>query len=220
MAADYAEQILRQRPTGVIHLLGFSAGGWYAYAVAEALLQRGAPIGMLAVLDTGATTRIHRRLGMVLLLRRLSARFGTHLGSLLRLSKGESRLRYLQGRLQGLNDLLAKNLHVRVGKPLPSPPPSPTTSVRVSDQEKPAGDRFADLLYQTYRPQRLSLRVAIFAPESRLKTLQRVWRFYAREGLSLHPIFADHFDFIQADRVGELAHALEAALEDLEEAES
>jgi thioesterase domain-containing protein len=34
MAADYADQILRRQPEGPIHLLGYSAGGWYAHAVA------------------------------------------------------------------------------------------------------------------------------------------------------------------------------------------
>lgn len=64
MAAGYAEEILRQWPEGPIHLIGFSAGGWYAHAVAEALLERGAVLGLFAILDTHPTTRIHRRLAL------------------------------------------------------------------------------------------------------------------------------------------------------------
>lgn len=60
MAAAYAEQILAQQPEGPIHLLGYSVGGWYAHAVAAALLEHGATIGMFAVLDTGTTAKIHR----------------------------------------------------------------------------------------------------------------------------------------------------------------
>jgi amino acid adenylation domain-containing protein len=52
MADAYADEILQQQREGKINLLGHSTGGWYAFAVAGALLKRGASIGMLAVLDT------------------------------------------------------------------------------------------------------------------------------------------------------------------------
>ncbi|MFM9087323.1 MAG: amino acid adenylation domain-containing protein [Cyanobium sp.] len=38
MAACYADQLLARHPGGPVHLLGFSAGGWYAHALAAALL--------------------------------------------------------------------------------------------------------------------------------------------------------------------------------------
>jgi len=46
----YADEILRQHPEGMINLLGYSGGGWYAYAVAGALLKRGGSISTLTLL--------------------------------------------------------------------------------------------------------------------------------------------------------------------------
>lgn len=56
IAAAYAADILRQQRGAPIHLAGFSAGAWWAFAVAGALLEQGAEIGMLAVLDAGVAT--------------------------------------------------------------------------------------------------------------------------------------------------------------------
>ena len=63
MTQAYADEILAAHPGGPIHLMGFSAGGWYAYAVAAALLQRQAQVGVLALLDTQVTVQIDPRLG-------------------------------------------------------------------------------------------------------------------------------------------------------------
>lgn len=52
IATRYADQIIARTPRGPIYLLGFSLGGWYAYATAAALLERGADVGFLGILDT------------------------------------------------------------------------------------------------------------------------------------------------------------------------
>ncbi|WP_456340313.1 amino acid adenylation domain-containing protein, partial [Streptomyces anulatus] len=51
MAADYADEIQRVRPTGPYHLLGWSFGGLAAYAVAVELQRRGEPVGVVGVID-------------------------------------------------------------------------------------------------------------------------------------------------------------------------
>ena len=51
MAARYAEEILDQHPEGSYHVLGFSAGGTIAYAVATHLHQAGASVGTVFILD-------------------------------------------------------------------------------------------------------------------------------------------------------------------------
>ena len=69
LAAQYADRILRHRPQGPINLIGVSAGGWYAYAVAAALLERGATLGTFVVLDSHAAgADIHPRLRLALLI--------------------------------------------------------------------------------------------------------------------------------------------------------
>lgn len=62
MAVHYADEILRFQPRGPYHLLGYSGGGWYAWAVAAELHRRGATMGLIGLVDTGATSDLHRRL--------------------------------------------------------------------------------------------------------------------------------------------------------------
>jgi thioesterase domain-containing protein len=52
LAQIYADDILAKHPGGPIHLIGWSAGGWWAFATAGALLRRGADIGVVATLDS------------------------------------------------------------------------------------------------------------------------------------------------------------------------
>jgi hypothetical protein len=59
--------------------------------------------------------------------------------------------------------------------------------------------------------------VDLFATPAALPTLQQVWRFYARGGVRTHPLFEDHFDFLRADLMPELATALEDVLSTLEQ---
>jgi amino acid adenylation domain-containing protein len=208
MAADYAEQIMQLRPDGPIHLAGYSAGGWYAHAVAEALLQRGAQVGLFAVMDTGETARIHRRIGLLLLLQRLYFRLGASLAGFVYPPQGQSRFRYLQGRGLALNALIGQYLHASINLP-PSVP-------GVLEGAQP-WDSFAQLPKREYRPCRLPISVDVFAPLHSVHKRRRLWRFYARAGVRLHPIFDKHHDFYKPELVGELAAALESALKRFED---
>jgi thioesterase domain-containing protein len=195
LAARYAEQILARHSGGPIHLLGYSAGGWYAHAVAAALLERGGRIGLFAVLDSHATARIHRRLGLLLLTRQLVGQLGPQLRRLAATPQGEGRGRYLLNRLRTLNRSVEAHLHVR----------APLTAEVV---EEP----FVQLLREGYRPPRLPLVVDLFGPADHLPQLRILWRFYGRGGVRLHPLFQGHFDFMRAELMPELAAALEDAL--------
>jgi acyl carrier protein len=62
MASHYASEIRRLRPQGPVHLLGYSGGGWYAWAVAAEILRRGGCFGLIGQLDTRGTADLHRRL--------------------------------------------------------------------------------------------------------------------------------------------------------------
>lgn len=58
MITAYADEVDRFRPSGTIHLAGWSAGGWYAYEVARRLAGRGRTIGLVALLDTHRGPRL------------------------------------------------------------------------------------------------------------------------------------------------------------------
>lgn len=206
MAAEYAEQILRRHPGGAIHLLGASAGGWYAHAVAEALLERGAAIGMLAILDTSAGARVHRRVRWRMLASELLPRMGTHLSGLLRPPAGQGRSVYASERLRALHHQVRR--YLGVGLPLVPAGEQPS-----SGQADPLrGDAFVELLREAHRPTRLPISVDLFATPRNLSALRTLWRFYAREGVRSYPMFEDHADFFDPELMPELAVALAEVL--------
>jgi thioesterase domain-containing protein len=206
LAEAYAEEILASHKGGPIHLMGYSAGGWYAYAVAAALLQRGAPLGLVAILDSHATIRIHRRLGMAL--------FGGHVGSrllpalqgTLRPPAGQRRRRYAFDRLRSLNQ--SARLYLRMGVPGPN-----TIKDKLTGIVPPPAEPFVQLLFDGYRPPRLPLEVDLFAPQRQLAKVHALWSFYAQGGVHDWPLFDDHFDFIKPELASQLAQALETALQ-------
>jgi pimeloyl-ACP methyl ester carboxylesterase len=194
MAADYADQLLRRQPEGPIHLLGYSAGGWYAHAVAIELQKRGANLGLFAVLDTGVVAQVHRRLGLTLLWRHGLPRLkpeGSLRHHLLRPSAWKTLLRRQAGQL---NSQLYRYLNWQYNRP----------------GRRPQSDPFLALLKRDYRPERSSLAVDIFAPQQHLPELQRLWGFYASGGVRCHPLFNEHLDFYRTELVPSLA-ALERA---------
>jgi amino acid adenylation domain-containing protein len=197
MAADYADQILRRQPEGPIHLLGYSAGGWYAHAVAIELQKRGANLGLFAVLDTGVVAQVHRRLGLTLLWRHGLPRLkpeGSLRHHLLRPSAWKTLLRRQAGQL---NSQLYRYLNWQYNRP----------------GRRPQSDPFLALLKRDYRPERSSLAVDIFAPQQHLHELQRLWSFYASGGVRCHPLFNEHLDFYRPELAPSLAEAILAALE-------
>ncbi|MGJ8639255.1 MAG: thioesterase domain-containing protein [Opitutaceae bacterium] len=52
IAKIYVDEIFEAQPEGPYHLLGYSLGGWIAYAVAQEIRSRGKEVGCLALLDT------------------------------------------------------------------------------------------------------------------------------------------------------------------------
>ncbi|MEI6030604.1 MAG: amino acid adenylation domain-containing protein [Synechococcaceae cyanobacterium ELA739] len=207
MAESYAEQILAAHMGMPIHLLGYSTGGWYAHAVASALLKRGGSLGLFAVLDTHSTARIHRRLGVMLLVATIVPRLIPRLQGLLVPPQGQRRRKYLKDRLQAFKQYLAYFLRIQLA--------SPSTSSFAAAGSSPAsntGDLFAQIAWNGYRPARLPIMIDVFAPQSQLATLRVLWRFYGRAGVRCHPIFREHHDFWQPERMPQLAQVLQAAL--------
>jgi len=73
MIGEYVDEILRLRPSGPIHLAGWSAGGWYAYEVAREVRRRGRTVGLLGLLDTHRSPRLPAAVAMATLLPRWKA---------------------------------------------------------------------------------------------------------------------------------------------------
>jgi amino acid adenylation domain-containing protein len=213
LADHYARQILAVRPEGVIHLVGCSVGGWYAYALAAALRQRGASIGLLAVFDTQATASIPFGLGAQLLLLHLVPRMKVHLARRFRPDGEQEQHTSLRRQWQALKILVKHYLprYIPDSQYILSP-----VGIKAKDPVvagmRTGGDPFLALVRHGYSPPRLPISVDVFAPASNLHLLRTLWLHYARGGVLFHPLFNDHDDFIRPELMPQLAAALEEAL--------
>ena len=241
LAAHYAEAIIAQRPNGPIHLLGYSAGGWYAHAVAAALLERGAQIGLFAVLDSHALNslnltadcRIHLRLYLTLLALQLSRRVRRVMAKV----KTEPRpVQFVLDRLRREMVSLCRRVRQLLSRSSGITRSSVETACATPDPRD--RDRFITLLRQgydlppdapkqlqlqhhleflgplrRYRPPRLPLTADLFGPPETMALLRRTWRFYARGGVRSRSMFSIHLDFVRPGLMPELATALEQALD-------
>ena len=222
MAARYADQILERQPQGPIHLLGFSAGGWYSHAVAAALVERGVSIGLFGILDTEAIhfVRLNRRDRVFLMTPMMLARLGVHLAHMFQHPSKLARPNYLLGRLKAMNYHLRGFLGIR----LPVPELVSTRSGRFTDlfgetaktELPPAGQDPFMVLLRAYRPLYLPISADVFGPRKRLKHLARIWGLFARNRLRCHPLFENHLDFRRADLMPQLAEALEGVITSIE----
>jgi len=70
MATQYAAQIRQAWPQGPYHLIGFSAGAWFAYAIGAELLRQDAALGMVCMLDPEPVARPHIQLRLLFLIKR------------------------------------------------------------------------------------------------------------------------------------------------------
>jgi thioesterase domain-containing protein len=213
LADHYARQILAVRPEGVIHLVGCSAGGWYAYALAAAIRQRGASIGLLAVFDTQATASVPFGLGAQLLLLHLVPRMKVHLARRFRPDGDQEQHTSLRRQWQALKILVKHYLprYIPDSQYILSPVGIKAKDLVVAGM-RTGGDPFLALVRHGYSPPRLPISVDVFAPASNLHVLRRLWLHYARGGVHFHPLFNDHDDFIRPELMPQLAAALEEAL--------
>jgi len=214
MASHYASEILCLRPHGAIHLLGYSGGGWYAWAVAAEILRRGGCLGLVGLVDTRGTADLHRRLRLKQLLLNGSQHLLQQF-SHWRESRSLPRLNSLLRKLESLR-FLAWTLLRTPGEIAPQAldsdaRPRPTQPLR--------GDYFLQL-HTYYRPPRLPIRVDIFATRSAENDLQKLWNFYSTNNAYVHPDLLDHNDYYNADFMPAFADRLETLIDEIEWLES
>jgi hypothetical protein len=210
MAGHYASEILRLRPQGPFHLLGYSGGGWYAWAVAAEILKRGGCLGLVGLVDTRGTADLHRRLRLQQLLLKGSQKLLQRLShwpdapSLPQwngLRRKLDALRFLSWTLLRTPGGLAPEVLD------PEAMPRPTQPLR--------GDYFLQL-HTYYRPPRLPIRADIFTTLSAENNQRKLWNFYATGKAVLHPALLDHNDYYNADFMPAFAESLDVLIKSIE----
>jgi aspartate racemase len=211
MTERYAAEILRKQPSGIIHLMGYSAGGWYAHAVAKALLERGGHIGMLALLDTYPTTRTFSKVDQLTrFIGLLTRRTGFHVKALVAPSRDQGSAEYIIQRYASLGFHTRRMLgfelpftsHLfRNGTPKPEEQHKPVIEI----------EPFVRALDQ-YTPLSIPIHADIFAPLAMTRRLDKFWRRYVLQGVTAHPMFQDHRDYLNSELASELHVELERAM--------
>ena len=192
MAAYYADQIRALHPSGPYYLLGYSLGGWIAYAVADQLLKKGGRISLFVVLDTEAEAKV--ALGI-----RLHMHKSLHLEQA---RKGGAGL--LPVVVYGLK-LVGRRLQKCLGgQPEPSLPLIETPL---------SGDYFEAVCHR-YEPPRLPLFVHLVVQSERKPWQIEFWHHYALGGVMITRMFEKHPDFIDPGKASELADFLRPLLEE------
>jgi amino acid adenylation domain-containing protein len=205
MAEHYATLIQDRWPKGPYHLLGQSAGGWYAWAVAAALVQRGGAIGMLAILDSGPTAFISRRLRAVLLAGRTLQRIPTYAYQLLHHKRPRHFLHFMRCR--------TRNLAVQLkwfGKRAAI---SPGEGAEWAASGKAD---YYDLVHRHYRPQPLPVELQLFTTPTASGLKRRLWEAYAGKGVRHRHLFEEHHHYHLAPWAAELGAAVQATLQEVE----
>ncbi|MDM7953098.1 MAG: amino acid adenylation domain-containing protein [Cyanobium sp. CZS 25K] len=210
MAAHYADEILRFQPRGPYHLLGYSGGGWYAWAVAAELRRRGGSLGLVGMVDTGGTADLHRRLRLQQLLLRKVHGLPVRARRWILSGSGDWRtvLRKKWSALRFIGWTLLRPRGQKAPQVAdPDALPRPTQPLR--------GDYFIQL-HTYYRPPRLPVRTDIFAAVSSGNSHRRLWNFYSRGRAHFHPCLDQHTDFFRAEQMPDVAEALTTVLRQIE----
>lgn len=185
MAVRYAAQIRLSWPHGPYHLIGFSAGGWFAYAVAVELRRQGAQLGMVCMFDTAPVARAHFRFRLSRLLGRAQEEA----------RRGDFRA-FLRP-LRRIADRLYRQLRLSPAHGAPTGAAVPAWS---------EAEYMSHLL--RFRPARVPLHVDVISPPATVAAIAKFIRFYAKGGVTEHLLFVDHMDFVEADCAPELAARL------------
>ena len=209
MAEHYANLIDQHSPNGVVHLLGQSAGGWYAWAVASELLRRGRSLGMVAILDSGPTAAISRRLRGSLLLRRSLRRVPVYALQLRHSKRPRNLLAFLRERRRKLASHLSRFSSDASSLPVQALQPSAV--------DEGGMDYFA-LLLRGYRPGSLPVRVHLLTSKHDPHLKNRLWRAMACRGVVVRQLFEEHHHFHTASHADQLAAAIAEILEMVEAA--
>ena len=211
MAEHYANLIDEHWPAGVVHLLGQSAGGWYAWAVASELLRRGRSLGLVAILDSGPTAAISRRLRGSLLLRRSVRRVPVYVHQLRHSKRPRNLLGFLRERRRKLASQLSRFASDASSLPVEALQPS---------EVEESGLDYFDLLHRRYRPQPLPLRVHLLTSKHDPHLKQRLWRAMACRGVVVRQLFEEHHHFHTASHADQLAAAIAEILEQVGDGDS
>ena len=198
--SKFADLIVDFWQQGDICLMSYSVGGWYAHALAAELLRRGRKLGTLVIIDTVPNVRISRSLGTMLLLDRLSqVRLWTLMRNLVREPTLEKRRAFVRGKMRTLKQAIEALTGLRI------PRPRVGLAKAMPSRARQQTDFYVDLVWSSYRPCPLPVRVALLATPLTAQRYKRLWRHYAAIDLQVFCCLGKHLDVLRSDVQSKLA---------------
>ena len=198
--STFADLIVDFWRQGDVNLMGYSAGGWYAHALAAELLRRGRRIGALVIIDTVPNIRINRSLGARLLLDRLSqVRLRMHMRNLVREPTLEKRKTFIWDKMRTLKQAIEAYIGLRI------PRPGVSLAKAMPAKTRPQTDFFVDLVRNSYRAAPLPITVAFLATPLTAQRYKRLWRHCTTRDLQTVVFYGEHLDVLRPDFQPKLA---------------
>jgi amino acid adenylation domain-containing protein len=204
IAAYYVEEIRRIQPVGPYYIGGHSIGGLIALEMAQQLQKGDQEVALLAVLDSGAPTKIEA--SDVCLARPESSR--KNLSEKLESARLEKKLwsmrQRLQERLRRGTKATACGMYQRLGMPMP-----PRLKTFYVD-EVVYGQIYPDA-HRRYEPRTYSGRAVYFKSEDARERVAG-WQKLMTRGLEVRPVTGNHLTMLVEPHVKGLAEALRQCL--------
>lgn len=180
MAGHYASEILAIQPSGPYNLLGFSAGGWVAFAVAQRLHQQGHDINLYMYDTHFLTAQVPYLAYAVGRCLDLLEWIPHHVTRFLQQPRGK-KLAYIRNRLDWFSKMLpSKQSETFAGRTRKSP-----------KEEDLSNDYFIRVISQ-FKPAIYSGGLTLLS-DSKVKTYKlNLWRFLIRGKLEVHYVGGGH----------------------------
>ena len=186
-ADAYADAIMRHHPGGPVHLVGFSAGGWWAFATAGALLRRGTRLGLVAVIDSPPASQLPSLVRVKLRAQNIFAT-AMHAPAGQRWSQHAGRM-------------IARRL-------------ARLTASQQQPAQAPSHPLLSVLRQETLQPFPIS--IELFTPAHRRRERLSLWRRFARGNILCHLMFYEHSDYLQPHNAPAIAATLERSMRRIE----
>ena len=210
MAAHYADAIIAHQPQGPFHLAGYSLGGWNAYAVAQELKRRGHKVGLLAMIDTRATSDVPWSVYYRVMAPYLAHRARFHLGQFLN-GQHNGRLPYLK---QKLNWFRLYATRTRVNLPV-----RPVSENAPPFQAQDLLNDYFDAIVRRYRPPKYAGDVTVFAgDDAKFFNHRAFWKHFVRGRVQFKQVAGSHGALIGEDLAAKFAETCRQGLREAETA--
>jgi thioesterase domain-containing protein len=191
MANDYADQIQAVQPSGPYHLVGWSAGGMIAHAMAVRLQRLGRKVGLLALLDSEPAWSPPDAVGE---------------------SPANSALDVLFGKAGSRDEDDAQGASPPEGSEAPAPQRS--TLVDLPQGTVEAMEEFLEhlgQLMQHHTPDHYNGDMIHFTSEPG-HPVADMWRPYVRDDIEEHVIGCTHHELMQSDQLASIADIVTSKL--------